>query len=330
MSRLITWLSERKTFTVISAGIYFTAAVLGHEIVSKISVWVEKKLTRIVYNDIISVIGVFLALIFSLSILNGIKRKDQKTLKVIYWFITTILVVISYRTLMVNNIESIHFVQYAVLALPVFALTKSFGETVFWITLLGAIDEAYQYFILYHNAKDIYFDFNDIVLNLLGGGIGIVLIYTLLGRDSMSSNLDKSSPENAFSNPPFAPFYKRGAGGLFGMMISFPGWRRTPFIITAGIISGSLVLYAFGLMQLYPAEATSKAPIILSRVSAPDQFWVKLEWGKTYHVLSPFAGTPLTAILIALYAFLDFKVDPKDGIPRQSERAGSKGSSPPE
>lgn len=266
-------------FTVISAGIYFSAVVLGHELVSKVSVWVENKLTRIAYNNIIAIFSISLAVIFSFIILSNIKKGDHKTLKIVYWCFTMILAAVSFRTLLVNNIESIHFFQYAILALPVFALTRSFGETIFWITLLGAIDEGYQYFILYDYANDIYFDFNDIILNLLGGGIGVVLIYTLSGH-------------------PMSLFPSSGERG------------RTPFIITAVILLGALALFAFGLLQFYP-EARSKAPILLSRVQAPDKFWITLEWGKTYHVLSPFEGTLLAVILMCVYALLDFKIHTK-------------------
>lgn len=253
---------------------------MGHELVSRVSVWVEKELTRIAYNDIIAIFCISLAVIFSFIIFNNLKKGEQKTLKIIYWCLTVILAAVSFRTLLVNNIESIHFLQYAILALPVFALTKSFGETIFWITLLGAVDEGYQYFILYDYAKDIYFDFNDIILNLLGGGIGVVLIFTLFNRDSI------------FSSP------------------LFRGWRKTPFAITAGILLCSLALYAFGILRFYP-ETGSNALILLSRVPAPDQFWITFEWGKTYHVLSPCEGTLLAAILICVYAFLDFKAYPK-------------------
>jgi glycopeptide antibiotics resistance protein len=85
----------------------------------------------------------------------------------------------SYEVLIVFSVETIHFVQHALLAVPVFALTMSFGETVGWVTLMGAVDEAYQYFVLYAGNKTVYFDFNDIILNLVGTGIGVLMIYTL-------------------------------------------------------------------------------------------------------------------------------------------------------
>jgi len=273
---LISWFSRHKLFTLASVGIYFSAVVLGHELVSKVSVWVENIFTRVVYNNIIAILSIFLSVIFSFVVFNKLKKEKQRTLKIIYWCFTAIVAAVAFRTLLVNNIESIHFVQYAILSLPVFALTKSFGETVFWITLLGAVDEAYQYFILYDYAKDIYFDFNDIILNLIGGGIGVVVIYTLLGREPISS----------------FPSSKK--------------WRKTPLIILSVIMACSVALYLSDILRFYP-EAGSKALILLSRVPAPDQFWITLEWGKTYHVLSPFEGTFLVVILISMYAFLDYK-----------------------
>jgi VanZ family protein len=88
--------------------------------------------------------------------------------------------------LVVFNVENIHFPQYAVLTLTIFALFKHFGATVFWVTLSGVFDEGYQYFVLYRNNNIVYLDFNDIVLNLIGAGIGVALIYTLSDLKSES------------------------------------------------------------------------------------------------------------------------------------------------
>lgn len=75
--------------------------------------------------------------------------------------------------------EAIHFIQYAFLAIPVFALTLRPSQTVFWAALMGALNEAYQYFVLYPDNREVYFDFDDIVLNLIRAGIGVVMIFTL-------------------------------------------------------------------------------------------------------------------------------------------------------
>ena len=51
--------------------------------------------------------------------------------------------------------------------------------------LLGAVDEGYQYWIL-HRDWGIYFDFNDVVINALGAGLGVVFLLATTDRSTLS------------------------------------------------------------------------------------------------------------------------------------------------
>jgi len=66
-----------------------------------------------------------------------IKGGEQRFGKVVFLLFTAGLVVASYHLLIVYSVEAIHFIQYALLAIPVYALTLSFGKTVFWVTLMA-------------------------------------------------------------------------------------------------------------------------------------------------------------------------------------------------
>jgi VanZ family protein len=255
---------------------YFAAAVLLHEEISKVSVWLQKKLSLQLYNNIISSLSLLLIIILSIFLFIKIKGGDRKTSKIFYWCFTVLMATISYNTLMTTNIESIHFPQYAVLALPVFAITMSFLDSIFLIVLLGAIDEAYQYFV-FHNWK--YLDFNDIVLNLVGAAIGLLIIFTLFNRNRYCE---------------------------------YQGWRlkkSTYFIFTSVFLSIFTFLYLSGLLSFYPVPGDSHAIIILSKVPPGDKFWINFDWGKTCHILTPVEGLSLTAFLISCHAFMDSKID---------------------
>lgn len=276
MDRLIAWLSERKLFTILFTCIYLAVVILFHKEVSEISDWLSARLSFKVYNDrifLISLMGLVVLLVF---VLIRMRKGEHRFQKMIYWVFTTLLVVISYRALIVFNVEIIHFPQYAVLALPVFALLGRFGETVFWITLSGALDEAFQYGFLH---PETFLDFNDIVLNLIGAGIGVVLIYTLL------------PPK--FESLPFHgnPSRKWNQYLIFG--------------ITTWILFGGISLYASGILRFYPEGKDSKTLIILSNQRRPTQFWINLSRGKSYHQLHPIEGIFFSALLIACYSLMD-------------------------
>lgn len=278
-------MQRHKPLTASFAAIYFILTVLLHEQVSRISVWLEKSLTLRVYNGIVAGLGIIFLTALSVYIIRKISKATERTHMAVYLFITLILILIYHRTLLVVNAEYIHIPQYAVLSIPVFALTRRFGSTVFWITLLGAIDEAYQYFMLYPTWK--YFDFNDVVLNLLGGGIGVILIYTLVNPYTL--------PDDA------KPYAQRG-------------WMKSPSLLAAAsILFLTSILYISGYIQLYPDAKASKAKILLSRTPPQKVFWVRLDWGKYYHILTPVEGIVLSGLLTGLYSMIDYRIRRHNG-----------------
>ncbi|RMG00576.1 MAG: VanZ family protein [Nitrospirae bacterium] len=180
--------------------------------------------------------------------------------------------IISYHTLLVVNVESIHFFQYALLAIPFYALTGSYGQSILLITILGAIDEGYQYFFLYPDWK--YLDFNDIILNLLGGAAGLMLILLTTSKET---------------NMP--------ARHLFS--------GKIPLVIGLTIFV-TLLPFITGLAGVTAGDGEKSPPgIVLIREKPPEGFWIEMKWGKRYHILSPAEGTIITIMLIGVYALLD-------------------------
>jgi VanZ family protein len=282
MDRLIAWLSERKPFTVILAFTYLTVVIFFHKDISGIFDWLSEKLSFKVYNELIFAISLIITVVFGVFVLITILKGERRFLKIFYWVFTAFLVFLSYKTLVVFNVENIHFPQYAILTLPAFVFFKHFAETVFWVALSGAFDEAYQYFVLYRN-NNVYLDFNDIVLNLIGAGIGVVLIYTLLDKKSESVALHANMSRR---------------------------WSRfIAFTITACILFGGMLLYATGILRFYPEANAPNALIVLSRIPAQTHFWVIPTVGKPFHIFHPVEGIFFSAILIACYSLLDYGLE---------------------
>lgn len=279
MNRFIAKLKERKSLTAVLAGGYFAAVVLCHKEVSRVFDWLSKELSFEVYNNIAFGTSLFLAAAFFAFVLFNIRKGDRRRLKISYWLFTALLVGASYKTLIVFNVESIHFVQYAVLALLVFPLAMRYGETVLWCTLLGALDEGYQYFVLYRDYNDVYFDFNDILLNLVGAGIGALILFTFVDRKPESLTSSAHSSRNRTLSP--------------ALVI-------TVFLLSAGVFS-----YAAGLLQLYPEAGASGIPVTLSRKPAPEKFWTVPKQGKPFHILTPLEGIISAAVLTGCYASMD-------------------------
>lgn len=282
MKSLIVFLNRRKLFTASMQCIYFLATVLMHEKVSLISVWFQRKLTTSAYNDMLATAGLIMISVFSFFILIRIRKEEDRGFKALYIFTTLLLAVFAFHTLLTINAEFIHFFQYAILAVPIFAITLKFGETVFWVTFLGVLDEAYQYFVLYPDFA--YFDFNDVILNLIGGAIGIILILAVL----------KKFP----------------SGDLSPTLTSGRRTGSTVFILTA-LLLGILIAYLMGYVHAYPSPGTPDHAFVMNRGPAPSTFWKTVKWGKRFHVLHPLEGVIITGCLIWFYSLIDYRMRKK-------------------
>jgi hypothetical protein len=219
-------------------------------------------------------------------VVRGIVKSKQRILLSVYWLCTLSLAIASYHTLFVMNVEAIHFVQYAVLAVLLFPLTRRCGETVFWATLIGAVDEAFQYLVL-HGDRVVYYDFNDVLLNAIGAGFGVLMVAGMPAGQEFLKQAGTYSVTKLLRSPAFV----------------------TAVSLTAAIAFGWLT----GLVRLLPSEDASTWSLVLRRCGPVSRFWLHASWGKTYHEVQPGEGALGALVLIAFYALLDFLMRPRPG-----------------
>jgi hypothetical protein len=165
----------------------------------------------------------------------------------------------------VINIEMVHFPQYAVFAILVLPLCGDMCQALIIATLAGSLDEAYQYFILAPTDTG-YYDFNDVVTNLVGAAIGIIY--------ARATGWDQEKPRSFAGSP------------AFFMVISL-----TIFIFILRILNVLTVHESAG--GLYSLV-----------VYQPPSFWSQLPQGLVYHVLTPLEGVIIVLLLWLIYAVL--------------------------
>jgi len=120
-----------------------------------------------------------------------------------------------------------------------------------------------------------YFDFNDIVLNMLGAGAGLLVMAAA------------SFPE---SQKP-CKWYRSSSYFFIGIII-----------LLGIIISGNFPVTFFPV----PVDHNGWHWLSLYRQNIPDQFWTYLYGSRYYHILRPWEGIMIMVGLTIIYARIDY------------------------
>jgi len=273
------WLARHRRVAITLAVFHVVVSIFVHAAVQDLARWIQDRLTATRMNSLVTVLGLAFLAVSAIVALVKLRRAPNRLTRAAYCVATVGLVAVTYRTMLMINTESIHFVQYALLAVIVFSIKPRFGETVLIVTLLGAFDEAHQYWVLNRDTPQ-YFDFNDIILNMEGGALGVMALVVLIRSESPTGTV-----------PPY----------------SLATFARSPAALaTAAVVVVALLLGLLGQIALYPE---SEAWIVLRSIGPPPEEFFRVSfWGKVCHVLMPWEGVAVIAMIAAFYVSLDFRI----------------------
>ncbi len=270
MKRLITFLSNHYLLSIVIALLFYLLSVLPHETVGDIlSRHLDQPLGRTNYNLLISSIFMSFATIFLVWFYCQAKKIPKKEYLFIFslLILNVFLILISINVIFVVQIEIVHIVQYTLMSILVFPIVKNYRECMFWTFMLGVLDELYQYIVLAPNKND-YFDFNDVIINLLGVFFGLVIIRIAGVKESKT-----------YSNPLYRP------SNVVAVLILF--------II---FISNSL-----GFISIKPVIDNSQTVIFEFIKDFKPGFWTKLPRSGNFHIVRPIEG--IVIIIGLMYLF---------------------------
>lgn len=280
MNRLVHWLSSRRRMTAALAVGYLVFVTLSHEHMQEAAFWVQGHFSHREWNNLVAGVSLCLLLASGLWTALRIQTHPRRLTATLYLSGTILLAFIAFKTLLQMNIEVVHFPQYAILAILVFAIVRRYVETMVWVTLAGMVDEGYQYFYT-HAHWGTYYDFTDVVLNQIGAAFGIVLLYIWVGpRLSVAERTPYS----------------------WWAMLHSSASRTTGVLGAIGV-----ALYSCGLLRVLRDDGAPTAAIVLRRVGPSVMFWTPTTWGKTYHVIQLHEWIPLAALILSLYVLLDLR-----------------------
>ena len=226
------------------------------------------------YADIASVVA--LAGILVLAIWMFRVQRARGVYHLAFWLLLIALMYASDKYLIVNNIERVHFPQYAMFAL-LLGLSIRDEVLVFFTSCFGGFVDEFLQFAMNPN-KTNYLDFNDIVLNTLGAALGVAILIAL----RRPAEGEKTKYEQKFR-----------------------------FFFASILVSlGILLLLAFTFNRVVMLVEQAKDRSVVASVNGKlsfimsferhDEFWQKLDYEKVFHVLSPLEGVLSIAVLSAL------------------------------
>ncbi|MEY3368165.1 MAG: hypothetical protein RI973_1320 [Bacteroidota bacterium] len=257
---------------------YFLLVVLPHELIGKwLATSLDEKLGREKYNQLVLFLAFVALATFATKFWVNVKSDARANKGTIAFLLFTLAIIaVAFNYLVVVNIEVIHLFQYALLAILLFPAVGSYGATIGWATLLGAADEAWQHFYL-APLKSNYYDFNDILLDLLGAALGLIII--------------KSSFKN------------------LEIQTERAGTAMSALLLTTGVLALLLpVAFAAGLIHYYTPEKEAICRWVIIR--APQtSFWTTVHPNVTFHVMQPMEGLIVLSMLLLYYQGLDNQVN---------------------
>ena len=265
----IHWLANRPIVNFALLLSYFILTVLPHVTVGKAINKSFSVMSRDTYDLIIVTSAVVvISLVF---FTNKKKITSHPHLGICTGTIALTLtgIILSFAMLFVINIEAVHFVQYCLMGFLIFPLTQSYQSTMIIGTIMGAMDELYQYLVL--DSAALYYDFNDIVLDQIGIGIALTFLF-----------LYKVDPKP----------------------ISIKWWQRIDIILVLLIVLSLLFFWISGHFSINPDHENPAVFTLFKR--APQSFWSVLGGpGSRFHILRPIPGLIVITALVFLYGKLD-------------------------
>ncbi len=252
---------------------YSLAIILLHDTFVNISILVMNNYSLPVYNILVRNVFGGLGFVLFVFLLFKITKSNQKLLLLFYLFSVAVLMGIHAAFLFEMNIEIIHAIEYALLALLMYSFTGRYGAAIIFCIPVMLIDEWRQYLVLYPGYTQ-YFEFNDIVMDVLGCGFAMLA-------------LKISGVE--FSGKNVAVFYK-----------------RAEFIFLAIFVFSFFILLQTCVFSAHIKYSCNNTLIPLSKLENPDSFWQIHSFTKaTYHVLSPVNGMLIITALCLFFMALD-------------------------
>ncbi len=279
LSRFLAGIHRHKVWAWTGLLVYACAVTFPHQPVQDVVGQLVIKISRDRVYQLSVALALIEAVVCTWIFVRSLARQTERRWLASYWILTFLLMLGTWRFLMANNTELVHFPQYFPEGMALLALTFSPVESLAWISLFGGLDETYQYIYL-TRGRPAPLDLNDIYMDVIGGAAGIIVAMACLR-------------------------YGSPAGG-WKRMFSRPG-----VLVIFSILAIGAVLLWSGTMVLYePLGAPNPHWFALSHQQI-ESFWYfndKVLGPHHFHEMESIEGVVLILVTFALFIPLERKL----------------------
>lgn len=267
----------KRRFLSLLVVLYSFAIIHLHDFFVQLSVVAMNYFSLPTYNVLVqNTIAVLGVLLISITSWKAFKNKRFRLFG--FFLCYCILLFIHWLFLFEMNIEIIHAFEYGILALLLYFVTQNVAAAIVLCLPIMLLDELNQYLFLYGNYNK-YFEFNDIVLDILGASI-FLLLFKIFEK-----------------NPKF---------------VSIPLSKRKEFWILTLFYLNFLVLTLSCVFAVHETAKCGNTIFVLSKIDFPEKFWQVHAFTKAvYHILSPYAGAFIIFLLCFISGFSDYVPEQK-------------------
>lgn len=256
--RLLFWMADHRAWTTFAAAGYAFLLIFSHERIQKLVRGWYDLFTRARVNTWVHIGMAVLAVLLVRFVWRALMPQRDRGVKLIYLLLTIGLMAGSWRWLLYTDVEVVHFPQFAVLAVLIFPLVRCHWRTVFYTTFIGVVDEAVQFYV--YNPWPVHLDFNDMIYNQIGAGLGCMLVWLAGGNTLVRS---------------------RPAVRSIGQSLKMP-----PVWLTLAVGVLCTGLYFAGEMTLDPLPGDVKPRFVVRRQGPSRAYWKDAGLGRQFHDLT--------------------------------------------
>ncbi len=282
MNQILNFLGKQQLLNVFACIAFYLLVTLPHEFVGVSISAIFKGVSRKSYDFTILCLGLLILFVFVGILFFQIRKLRNPKIPLAFLSLCLILMIVSLNSLIIVNIEIIHFIQYALMAILIFPLLNNFFSTLLVVTLLGSIDEAYQYYFLSPERTN-YYDFNDVILNLLGAAIGLIFLRSHKGIASKLRADRNSTHRKAWISYVF-------------------------FLIIVSLLIGQKSAIQSIINKLgFDLDWETYGSVLIRKSTT--SFWTEIPPKILYHIVQPVEGVVIVSILLFTFSFLYYKAE---------------------